>query len=201
MNAAPHADPIAEARHQLGNYLRIYTAEASGLQGLVDQLADDADNIFDRGNMRGHITTSALVYDDRADAILMIHHKGLARWLQPGGHHEGLQALAVSAAREVAEETGVVDLSPWPCAPGCEAPLDIDTHPIPRNPRKHEGEHVHHDFIYLYRLSAPVQVRPQWSEVDDVRWMPRDEFGRLPEHRFARLWHKLDARLSGQLRA
>lgn len=183
---------LADARLQLRNYLRLHDEEAAGLSGLAEQLAQDTD-IFARSNMQGHITTSALVYDEGADRLLMIHHRVLDRWLQPGGHHEGLEALQASAAREVKEETGVSGFSAWPATTGGPAPLDIDSHRIPAHPAKGEGEHVHHDFIYLFRLDSSAEIRPQWAEVKGVRWMPRSEFAALPEPRFARLARKLQA--------
>jgi hypothetical protein len=91
---------------QLRNYLHVHGDEASDLRGLTEQLAQD-DDIFARSKMRGHITTSALVYAESSDGLLMIHHRLLDRWLQPGGHHEGLDGLEASAAREVTEETRV----------------------------------------------------------------------------------------------
>jgi ADP-ribose pyrophosphatase YjhB (NUDIX family) len=72
-------------------------------------------------------------------------------------------------------------------------PMDIDSRRIPANPAKREGEHVHHDFIYLFRLESAAEVRPQRAEVKVVRWMPRQEFAALPAPRFARLDRKLQA--------
>ena len=183
---------LAEARLQLDDYLRLHGEEAAGLQGLIEQLAQDP-GILARSNMRGHITTSALVYDESSDRLLMIHHRLLGRWLQPGGHHEGLEGLQASGAREAAEVTGARGFSAWPPAAEPPTPLDIDSHRIPANPAKGEGEHVHHDFIFLFRLDARAELSPQWAEVKGVRWMPRSEFAALPEPRFARLAAKLRA--------
>ncbi len=190
------ADLLNHARTQLANYLRSHPAEHAGLQAAIQQLADDTGDVFSRANMRGHITTSGLAYDAHADAVLMIHHKVLNRWLQPGGHHEGLDRLDVSAAREVAEETGIAALSPWPQL--SDAPLDIDSHAIPANPDKGEGAHVHHDFIYVFAADATAAIQPQWAEVSGARWMPRTEFAALPEARFARLGAKLQALRAGR---
>lgn len=194
-SASGPARLLAQARAQVRAYLGLHADEAPGLSGLVEQLAAGGE-LFARGNMRGHITTSALVYDERADRVLMIHHRVLGRWLQPGGHHEGLEPLEASAAREVAEETGVHDLSAWRCGPEPAAPFDIDSHAIPANPAKAEAGHVHHDFIYLFRADSRAALRPQLAEVSGARWMPRAEFAALPEPRFARLDGKLQALLA-----
>nr|WP_315465157.1 NUDIX hydrolase [uncultured Rhodoferax sp.] len=186
----PLAALRAHALAELRKYFVHFPAEASGLQAIAAQLADTSADPFSRANMQGHVTTSGLVYDAAADKVLLIHHRTLNRWLQPGGHHEGLDRLDVSAAREVEEETGVnVRL---PQAPSLDAPLiDIDSHAIPANPAKGEGAHVHHDFLYLFRGDAAAPLRPQWDEVRGVRWVERETLLSLPSARFGRLVGKL----------
>ena len=185
-----------QAQAHLHAYLERFPGERHGLLTLADQLATDAGDLFARHNMRGHVTTSALVVDTRADSALVIHHAALGRWLQPGGHHEGAEPLQASAAREAIEETGVQGLLAWPCTPWDALPLDIDSHPIPARPAKGEGAHVHHDFIYLFTADSCSPLRPDPDEVTQARWVPRAEFAALPEPRFARLaakWAQLTA--------
>ncbi|MFG6428647.1 NUDIX hydrolase [Roseateles sp. LYH14W] len=184
-------DPHAEARDHLARYLAQFPNEQAGLAALTDQLLNDAGDVFARSNMRGHITTSAIVYDPCADAVLMIHHAALDRWLQPGGHHEGAQPLQASAAREAAEETGVAPLDIWPHGPFRDLPLDIDSHAIPERPAKGESAHVHHDYIYLFSADSRTALRPDAAEVTAARWVPRAEFAVMPEARFARLAAKI----------
>lgn len=187
--------PRAQALAHLTAYLDAFPGEQSGLLALAEQLATDPGDVFARRNLRGHITTSALVVDTVADCVLMIHHAALGRWLQPGGHHEGIEPLQASAAREALEETGVAP-APWPHGPFAVLPLDIDSHPIPPRPAKGEGAHVHHDFIYLFTADSRKPLRPDPAEVTQARWVPRAEFAALPEPRFARLaakWAQLTA--------
>ena len=184
------AELRAHAQAELQKYIASFPAEAAGLQAIADQLADTSADPFSRANMQGHITTSGLVYDRVADKVLLIHHRTLNRWLQPGGHHEGLDRLDASAAREVLEETGVNVRSPN--ALNLDAPLiDIDSHAIPANPAKGEGAHVHHDFLYLFRGDATAPLSPQWEEVRGARWVAREALSALPSARFERLVSKL----------
>lgn len=184
------AELRAHAQAELQKYIASFPAEADGLQTIADQLADTSADPFSRANMQGHITTSGLVYDAAADKVLLIHHRTLNRWLQPGGHHEGLDRLDLSAAREVLEETGVNVRSPN--APSLDAPLiDIDSHAIPANPAKSEGAHVHHDFLYLFRGDVTAPLSPQWEEVQGARWVAREALSALPSARFERLVSKL----------
>ena len=46
-------------------------------------------NLFDRKNFIGHITASAYVLNPAKDALLLLKHKALKIWLQPGGHVDG----------------------------------------------------------------------------------------------------------------
>jgi 8-oxo-dGTP pyrophosphatase MutT (NUDIX family) len=191
---ATPAELRTHAQAEMQKYIVSFPAEATGLQAIADQLADTSADPFSRANMQGHITTSGLVYDRAADKVLLIHHRTLNRWLQPGGHHEGLDRLDLSAAREVLEETGVNVRSPN--APSLDPPLiDIDSHAIPANPAKDEGAHVHHDFLYLFRGDATAPLSPQWEEVQGIRWVAREALLELPSARFARLVSKLQLAL------
>ncbi len=184
------AELRAHALAELQKYSAHFPAESAGLKAIAELLADTFADPFSRANMQGHITTSGLVYDAAVEKVLLIHHRTLNRWLQPGGHHEGLDRLDVSAAREVEEETGVnVRL---PQASSLNAPLiDIDSHATPANPAKGEGAHVHHDFLYLFRGDAAAPLNPQWEEVCGVRWVAREDLLSLPSARFGRLASKL----------
>ena len=187
---ATPAELRAHAQAELQKYIASFPAEATDLQAIADQLADTSADPFSRANLQGHLTTSGLVYDRAADKVLLIHHRTLNRWLQPGGHHEGLDQLDVSAAREVEEETGVQVCGAQDQA--LDAPLiDIDSHAIPANPAKGEGAHMHHDFLYLFRGDATAPLSPQWEEVQGVRWVAREGLLALQSARFGRLVSKL----------
>ncbi|MCV2350436.1 NUDIX hydrolase [Paucibacter sp. Y2R2-4] len=189
----------AQAQQILTVYLaRAFPDESARLQALSQQLAEDAQDPFCRSNLRGHITTSAVVLDPAAQQLLLIHHKTLDRWLQPGGHFEPNQAadpLLASAQREASEETGVSQLLPHPewrdPVSGLALPFDIDSHPIPANPRKQEGPHWHHDYAYLLLADAAQSLSPQIAEVHAAAWLPLAELAQLPDQRMRLLGEKL----------
>ena len=189
-----------EVRQQLALYLRRFPAEAQRLTALRAQLDEDAGDPLSRANMRGHVTTSALVLDPTLSHTLLIHHRVIGRWLQPGGHYEAGgaagQSLWASALREVAEETGLdaaTALSPHP-AWGQALPLDIDSHAIAANPAKGEGAHWHHDYAYLVIAPLrPQDLTPQLAEVHGAAWRPLAELAASAEPRFRGLAAKLQA--------
>ncbi|MEP6898370.1 MAG: NUDIX hydrolase [Rhodanobacter sp.] len=100
---------------------------------------------FERSQLHGHFTGSAWLVSEDGRRALLMHHRKLDRWLQPGGHADGDIDLAGVALREAREETGVVDLR-------VEGGIfDLDRHRIAA--RGNEPEHWHYDVRYVVRAS------------------------------------------------
>lgn len=129
-----------------------------------------ADDIHSRRTFPGHVTTSAIVLDREGRRTLLIRHRSLARWLQPGGHYEAPEGLLDSALREAVEETGLRSLNPDPWHRETGLPIDIDSHRIPARPERSEPEHWHHDIRYIVRAEEGGGLRPDPSEVDRAEW-------------------------------
>lgn len=124
---------------------------------------------FDRGNPEGHITGSAVVARPDGSAFLLVHHKRLDRWLQPGGHTDpGDADVLATALREALEETGVHALA----VDAGGRPFDVDVHPIP--PRPGEPEHLHFDLRFLATASETAVI-PHPEETREVRWFTLEE--------------------------
>lgn len=128
------------------------------------------DDVHSRRTFPGHVTTSAFILDEEGSRVLLIHHRSLSRWLQPGGHYEPPDDLVGSALREAQEETGVegLRLDPWHLASGI--PIDVDSHLIPARPARDEPEHWHHDFRYIVRAGGDCRIRPDMGEVFAAEW-------------------------------
>jgi 8-oxo-dGTP pyrophosphatase MutT (NUDIX family) len=130
---------------------------------------------FDRTIGEGHLTGSAVVIDASASRTLLVFHRKLGRWLQPGGHAEaGERDGAAVALREATEETGLTQLSLHPHAP---QPLDVDVHLIPA--RRDDPAHLHLDLRYLVVAEAGAALDPAAVEVADVRWVTWDALDTL----------------------
>jgi len=169
---------IAYVLALLQDYLQIIPEEALRIPVLLKQLQEGDLALTDRKNLLGHLTASALVLDSTASQILLIEHKSLARWLQPGGHLDANEFIESGARRELAEETGLTAVKL--IAP---LPFDVDSHEIPVNQAKGEGAHLHHDFQYLYQLTEPAIIALQENEVAQFKWVELEaletgEYGR-----------------------
>lgn len=181
---------LSVARHELASYLAHAPEEGPALERLSAQLISDH-NPFSRSNMTGHITASALILSTDGDQVLMIHHNVYDRLLNPGGHHEGSEKLRDTALREGAEETGVQDLAVHEWGVANARPFDIDSHPIAANPKKGEGDHFHHDFMYLFKADPAKPLAAQLEEVKAADWFPTSDLAKSGDARLERLHSKL----------
>ncbi len=173
---------------QLANLLTAHTphdaTEASHLEFMREGIAS-GDVAFARSRYDpGHFTASGFVLSAGGDALLMIFHEKLQRWLQPGGHVEPSDAgIAETAWREVAEETGLADhvgVKP--------AIFDVDVHPIPGS--SHEPAHRHLDVRFLFRAGSSKLVAG--SGVSRARWTPFAELAsKEPSASLRRILDKL----------
>ncbi|MCB2223153.1 MAG: NUDIX hydrolase [Actinobacteria bacterium] len=131
----------------------------------IHALVDGGGDPFDRHALApGHVTASAFVLHPDGGRLLLVWHRKLQRWLQPGGHVEPSDASVWKAARrEVREETG---LDVQRIGDGA---FDVDVHRV-----AHDGvEHEHFDVRYLVR---PAGGEPHAGDgVDEVRWVPLHE--------------------------
>lgn len=122
------------------------------------------EDCFERTNLAGHVTGSAWIVDADASAAVLLHHRKLERWLQPGGHADGDGDVRRVAVREAMEETGLANL-----APASAGIYDLDVHEIPA--RGNELPHFHYDVRHAF--FAPRDEAPIVSdESHAVRWVP-----------------------------
>ena len=99
--------------------------------------------------------------------MLLLHHRKLDRWLQPGGHGDPGETTGEEVAlREAFEESGIAGLALHPTAP---RPLDVDVHDIPA--RGDEPAHEHLDLRYLVRAPEGARVSPALAELHEIRWV------------------------------
>jgi 8-oxo-dGTP pyrophosphatase MutT (NUDIX family) len=154
----------------LAHYAPSHPQEAESLARIRRFLAAPADP-FHRDNPEGHVTGSAVVARPDGSAFLLILHRKLGRWLQPGGHtEESDDSVLGTALREAREETGLARFA----VPSEDAILDVDVHPIPA--RGKDAAHFHFDIRYLLvtaeahdRSTAEDPARPmRWTTFEDA---------------------------------
>jgi 8-oxo-dGTP pyrophosphatase MutT (NUDIX family) len=145
---------------------------------------------FDRAIAEGHLTGSAITVSTDGSRVLLLHHRKLDRWLQPGGHGDPGETTGEEVAlREALEESGIPGLVLHPAAPRL---LDVDVHDIPA--RGDEPAHEHLDLRYLVRAPEGAAAAPDLAELHEIRWVRWDEVKALaPDHGLRRALAKARA--------
>lgn len=157
---------------QLQQLLESYALQAVGKKreiahAMLAFIRQNPETFWQRSNMRpGHVTISAWVISPDAQHVLMMHHRGVDKWVQLGGHIDPTDTNVHQVAlRETFEESGLVGtlLSP--------EIFDVGHHYIPARPSRNESEHEHFDIRFLVSVPFSPPVREEHSAID-LQWIP-----------------------------
>jgi 8-oxo-dGTP pyrophosphatase MutT (NUDIX family) len=164
---APSADPERSRRRLLE-----LTGAAALRDGVLAELREHAAALADRTTAPGHLTASGVVVDAARRRVLVLQHRKLRRWLQPGGHADGDHELAGVALKEAHEETGIDDLAVLVPA------IDLDVHDVDHGDSL--GAHRHLDLRFLV-AAPPGAVEHGNYESTALRWVDPEELLALSE--------------------
>jgi 8-oxo-dGTP pyrophosphatase MutT (NUDIX family) len=136
---------------------------------------------FERSLTVGHITGSAwIVAPDptrpNQTQVVLIHHRKLDRWFQPGGHADGNPDVMAVALQEANEETGLTELQPIALTGQPPQLFDVDVHPIPA--RGSDPAHLHYDIRFLFKAN-PLEPFIHSGETKAIQWVNLKEIVRF----------------------
>lgn len=119
---------------------------------------------FSRKLLTGHVTASAFLINKQRNKVFLTHHAKLGKWLQLGGHCDGIKDPRFAALKEAYEESGLARIDHI-----SDNILDIDIHRIP----EHKGVPAHLHYDIRYALEADDQQTFIISdESNDLKWVP-----------------------------
>ena len=145
----------------LENYLPVYAEEKECKKRMLSFLSAYPD-CFLRSCLPGHFTASAWLVNADHSKILLMHHKKLNKWLQPGGHCDGDGDLLRVAIKEAREESGIDNVVPIQ-----KSIFDIDMHLIPQIGT--ELPHYHFDIRFLLKVDGDGALKIN-SESKALKW-------------------------------
>ncbi len=167
----------------LESYNCLFESEELIKERFLDFVQKNED-CFERYLETGHITASAFIFDSENNKILLLHHKKLNKWLQPGGHCDGDKDTLSVAIKEVFEETGLVIENQ------AQSIFDLDIHTIPEN--KGIPEHEHFDVRYLLLADSKLPL-VQNHETNQLKWVDLSEMENYTtEQSLKRMKNKLE---------
>ena len=121
--------------------------------------------------MKKHFCVSVYVYNPKSRKFLLIKHRKLGKWIQPGGHIEPNEGPAEAALRETFEETGLnVKLvgKKFPREQDFISPLALQKNIVEEN-------HIHIDFVYLaYPKESQMEII-NYNETEGLEWFTLDQ--------------------------
>ncbi len=179
-------------RTKLLNLLEAYTpsAQEQECKKRMIQFVRNHEDCFERTLEIGHITASAWLTTSDFSRFLLMHHRKLNMWVQPGGHCDGESNVLAVALKEVFEETGLTDVEPV-----STALFDIDIHHIPEY--KNVPAHDHYDVRFL--ISTPDKnMIVQNHESKELKWFEFNDQIPTQEPSVVRMAQKWHAYISSQ---
>lgn len=153
-------DPVVDL---LAGYAPIGSAEEADVNEILE-LADTAPDLWSQ-ELPLHLTASALVVHVESGRLLLRWHARQQAWLQVGGHGEpGEREPLQVALREGIEETGLVDLRPWPDATLLHAVI------VPVAAKGDSPAHRHADLRFVLDTDQPDAARAERPDAP-LRWV------------------------------
>lgn len=122
-----------------------------------------------------HVCASVILIEPEDKKILLVHHKKLNKWVQPGGHIEEHEDPEQAAIREVKEETGLdIELlgERFPTEQDFIRPLGI------QRTVKENGD-VYISIIYPGIPLERKLVELNWEESNSIGWFTREELDHI----------------------
>jgi 8-oxo-dGTP pyrophosphatase MutT (NUDIX family) len=145
-------------RDQLITIVGVDERERTSVASTLDRLTWPGDP-FDPKVNDHHVTASAFVVSSRG--VILLCHRLLGIWVQPGGHVDAGEGPERAAVRETLEETGLVVQHVTPVTI-----FHVDVHPGPHG-------HTHYDLRYLL-VAPPLDPVPHEGESAEVYWFDFD---------------------------
>ena len=165
-----------EARTKLIQQLKSYhgcDTQDGAMARQICELVEANPRCAERDCFPAHLTGSAWVVNRSGSKVILLHHRKLDRWLQPGGHADGEFDLRQVALREAREESGLSTIIPID-----DVIFDLDIHKIPA---LHEHpEHLHFDLRFLCVGDEDESIVVS-AESHDVRWVALQELARYTQ--------------------
>lgn len=150
--------------------------EAADQATILSFIRQNPETVLLRENRIAHLTSSAMIFNEAMDKVLMVYHNIYQSWSWTGGHADGDEDLLYVAIKEAKEETGLKHITA--CS---EAIVSLDILPVFGH-IKHDSPvsaHLHLSVAYVLQAAEKEPVRSKPDENSGVMWIPLEK---LPDY-------------------
>lgn len=158
---------MKEFLSQLDSYKPYNDQETHIKKVMMDFIARNED-AFCRENQIAHMTTSAWIVNKDRTKVLMAYHNIYKSWGWLGGHADGDRDLLRVIKKEVAEESGLTNISPLHDGIYGINILTVEAH---EKRGKYVNAHLHLDVEFLFEADEADAVRMKPDENSGVAWI------------------------------
>ena len=122
-----------------------------------------------RENKIAHLTSSAMIFNEAMDKVLMVYHNIYRSWSWTGGHADGDKDLLYVAIKEAKEETGLTQIKV--CS---DEIVSLDILPVFGHIKKNKpvSAHLHLSAAYVLQAQEDEPVKSKPDENSGVLWIP-----------------------------
>ena len=139
---------------------------------LILNFIEKNDDVLYRDNEYAHMTSSGLIFNEKLDKILMVHHNIYNTWSWTGGHADNDSDLLYVAIKEAKEETGIQNIKPL-----SKNIFSLDVLPVIGHIKnnKYVSAHLHLSVAYLLEADERDELFIKADENSGVKWIPIDK--------------------------
>lgn len=170
-------------------YLPVDGEEQAEKEVIKAFLKENGERALFRESTLAHMTSTAMVFNEEKDKLLMVHHNIYDTWACVGGHADGMPDLFLVALKETEEETGVKNLRPV-----TEKILSLDILQVAKHYKRgaYIPNHLHLNATYGLIASENEVLRVKEDENSAVMWVPisqLESYSKEPE--FVKVYRKI----------
>ncbi|MBQ3587567.1 MAG: NUDIX hydrolase [Oscillospiraceae bacterium] len=159
---------------RLERYIPCNRQEAADRASMLAFMERNPDCLL-RSNTAAHFAATAWVVNRQRTKVLMVYHNIYNSWAWSGGHADGESDLMAVARKEIAEETGLQEITPL-----LDGIFAINVLTVERHIKKgqHISSHLHMDVEYLFEADDSLPLKIKEDENSAVGWI---EISRINE--------------------
>lgn len=157
----PKFEVMKDIQTLLENYKPNNLKEVKYKSKMID-FYKNYNNCFSREQEYGHFTASSFLLNSSKTKFLLMLHRKINIWVQPGGHCDGDPIVLRTALKEAQEESGINEIKILN-----ENIFDIDIHKFPKT--REVDEHYHFDIRFLLKTDGNDDFKIN-EESLDMKW-------------------------------